>query len=130
MSINRPLKPWRTSGGSWRGGRVVAINGSTVTIRVRAEQAYVHNYDVNIAAFAPGHAPSLNGAVVVHIGNAGLQTAIADYLITEVRGAQFCGAIDSTDEQENFGHVPYALTGESPYWDWIPAEERPPRPLL
>jgi hypothetical protein len=118
MTINRPLKPWRTTGGDWRGGRVVAINGQAITIRVRAEASYVHEYTVDRALFRDP--PVLEGACVVKVGNLSLQTAVPDYLITEVRGAQFCGVIESTADRENWGHVAYQLTGESPYWPWTP----------
>jgi hypothetical protein len=128
MSINRPKKPWRTSGGDWRGARVLARDGNRVTIRAHAEHAYKVNFEVDTSVFPGGIVPSPNGACVVRIGNLGPTVHPNDYAIIEARPAVFCGYIDSTNEHENFGFVAYELTGESPYWNWEP--EHPSTPGL
>jgi hypothetical protein len=130
---NRPRKPWRAIAGTWRGGRVTAINGDQVTLRVRAEHATIAEYVVDASVFASGHAPTLNGAVAVRFAIAAVNdtTAIADRVVVEVRSAQFVGRIESTPEAENFGAIAYELTGESPFYDWEPgADPMPPRRIL
>jgi len=110
----RALRPWRTAGASWRGGRVTAIGETTITISLRAEQSATLNYTIARALFP---AATINGACVCRIANLALSTALTDYLIAEVRGARFVGLMEHSAQFPNWGHVEYETTGESRFWD-------------
>jgi hypothetical protein len=109
----RARKHWRTVGGDWRGGRIDALTDTTMTITLQAESWCTAPFTV---ARAMHPEASLNGAVACRLANPG--APIADYLIAEVRPAQFCGGIDSTPDNPNVGAVAYDLTGESEYYEF------------
>ena len=115
----RPLKPPRIVAGDWRGGRLVAVGATTIDIEVCAEQHYRHVYQIE-KALSPLSA--VDDACIVRIGNLGANPSIANYVIVEVKPARFCGHVQSTADMPNHGHIPYELTGESPYWNWSPDE--------
>jgi hypothetical protein len=110
----RPLKPWIHIGGAWRGGRILTVDAETLTIELVAEASTRHTYAVGRALYPQAVA---GNAVVARIANLGLSTAIADYLIVEVRSALFAGRIEHTAEFPNWGVVDYVRDlGEPPYW--------------
>jgi hypothetical protein len=113
----RPLKPWRVVGGDWRGGRVVAVGGATIDVEIYAEQHMRRTYTI---AKALSPVAAVGDACVCRIGNLSPVTALANYVIVEVKPASFCGRVQHTAASPNHGHVNYSLTNESPYWDWRP----------
>lgn len=111
MARVRAMKPPRAVGGDWRGGRIIAVDGATLTVRLRAEANVERDYTIAKALYPNG---IVNDPIVARISNAG--SALADYIMAEVRGTTFLGGAEHTEAHPNIGHVPYWLTGESEVW--------------
>ena len=105
----RPLRPWRAIAENWRGGRIVAVRESEIDVLLRAEQSYEHVYTIARSLFPSAY---VNAAIVARLAPVTLATAIADYVILELRGTKFCGL-----EEGTIGAVSYELTNESAYWE-------------
>jgi hypothetical protein len=108
----KALKPWRVVAADWRGARVTAVDETTITLNVRAEQSIVRSYQIAKSLFL--------GAVVdqpciVRIVNVG--SGCDNYVIGEVRSAGWAGHAH-TETSPNWVAVSYELTNESPYWPW------------
>ncbi len=108
----KALKPWRTCAGRWRGGRIVAVAGATMTIECVTEPWQpVQQYACAVALLrAPVGSPAAVGnACAVRFADVGEAVAFADRIVVEVRPAQFIGMREGT-----YGHVGFELTHESP----------------
>jgi hypothetical protein len=108
----RALKPWRVVHLDWRGGRITAVADETITIELRAEQSIIRSYVVALALYPEA---AEGAAVICKIANPGAGTD--SYIISEVRGASFCGYGHSS-AAPSWGHIAYEMFGEDPYWPW------------
>jgi hypothetical protein len=108
----RALKPHRVVHLDWRGGRIVAVGGGNLTIELRAEQSIVRSYVIAQALYPEA---AEGGAVICKIANPG--AGVDSYIISEVKAASFCGYGHSS-AAPSWGHIPYEMFGESPFWPW------------
>lgn len=114
-------KPWRSAGGAWRGGRIVAVDGGEMTVEVLCapyDPPQQYTCSVGLLKTPQGSPAAAGNAVAVKFAIAANdESPFSDWVIAEVRPAPFIGLREHRADAPNWGHVPYSFTGEDELYE-------------